>query len=544
MRSVRGSPMLPQAVARRPACASRCAVSAVVVLFPFVPVMPIRIPCRNHEASSTSATTRTPLSLASAIGSMVSGTPGLTATRSAEVKLVTSCPPSSSLAPARPRVPTSAPRFSSGLRSVRTTDAWRDTRKRAIATPLFDAPTTTTRLPARRGGVGGLGSALIASLSEFEGGQPDKRKDDGDDPKTDHDLLLRPARELEVVVDRRHPENPLTSQPERCNLEDHRQRLHDEQPADEDQEDLLLDHDGDGPESGPDRHRTDVPKKRPGTVPAAGIGRPLLEERKRKLRRVAPRVGEPQEPQAEHERHGDLKSHLLSESQPEGPLPGDLEVVVGEADDPVEEHGYENHPHKGIGEICPEKGGEHHRDQDEEPPHGGCTFLGLVGKRSLGSDLLPNLELAQSSDQTGSEGQADQKGGQSCQRRPEGDVPDDVHDLDGGIQVEEQMEEHQAGPPAWPAPPGASSPSCRSRARTTRSIFMPRDPFTRTRSPGRTSEATKAAAVSASGKCRTSTPPAARAASAARRLRGPTAMNRSMPASAACVPRRACALRS
>src|SRR3989454_3422836 len=205
MRSVRGSPMFPQAVALRPACASRCAVRAVVVLFPFVPVMPIRIPCRNHEASSTSPTTRTPLRLASAIASMVSGTPGLTATRSAEVKLDTSCPPSPSRAPPRPRAPTSAPRVSSGLRSVRTTAAWRDTRKRAIATPLFEAPTTTTRLPARPGGGGGPGSAPMGPLPGVEGGQPEKREDDGDDPEADHDLLLPPARQLEVMVGRRHP---------------------------------------------------------------------------------------------------------------------------------------------------------------------------------------------------------------------------------------------------------------------------------------------------------------------------------------------------
>src|SRR6267142_2492557 len=217
--------MLPQAVALRPACASRCAVSAVVVLLPLVPVMPIRIPCRNHDASSISPTTRTPPRLALTIASSVRGTPGLTATRSADVKLVASCPPSSSFAPSRPSVRTSAPRDSSGLASVRTTDAWRDIRKRAMATPLFDAPTTTTRLPARRGGEGGLGRALIASLPELEGGQSEKRKDDGDDPEADHHLLLRPARELEVVMQRRHPEDPLATQPERSNLENHRQRL-------------------------------------------------------------------------------------------------------------------------------------------------------------------------------------------------------------------------------------------------------------------------------------------------------------------------------
>src|SRR5262245_10528866 len=220
--------------------------------------MPIRIPWRNQEASSISPTMRTPLRLASAIASMVSGTPGLTATRSADVKLLASCRPSSRVTPSRPSAPTSVLREASGLASVRTTEAWRDVRKRAIDRPLFEAPTTTTRVPARRGGLGVLGTALIASLPQLECGQADQGEDDGDDPETDHHPLLRPAGQLEMVVQRRHPEDPLAAQTERADLQDHRQRLDHEQSADEDQQDLLLDHDGDGAQRGADRHRADV----------------------------------------------------------------------------------------------------------------------------------------------------------------------------------------------------------------------------------------------------------------------------------------------
>src|SRR6266705_3120652 len=116
--------MLPQAVALSPARDRMWAVRAVVVLLPFVPVIPIKSPFRNHDASSISPATRTPFVFASTIGRIVSGTPGLTA----------------------------------GFASVSTTAAWRDIRKRAMATPLFEAPTTTTRLPASRGGVGDFGS--------------------------------------------------------------------------------------------------------------------------------------------------------------------------------------------------------------------------------------------------------------------------------------------------------------------------------------------------------------------------------------------------
>ena len=44
-----------------------------------------------------------------------------------------------------------------------------------------------------------------------------------DDPEADRDLLLVPAAELEVVVDRAHPEQALAArEPEVDDLEDHR----------------------------------------------------------------------------------------------------------------------------------------------------------------------------------------------------------------------------------------------------------------------------------------------------------------------------------
>src|SRR5699024_8351621 len=45
----------------------------------------------------------------------------------------------------------------------------------------------------------------------------------GDDPEPDHDRHFRPALELEVVLQRRHPEHPFAGCLERHDLDDHGQ---------------------------------------------------------------------------------------------------------------------------------------------------------------------------------------------------------------------------------------------------------------------------------------------------------------------------------
>ena len=79
-------PRLPPTKAARSSWKSR-PVSAVVVLLPFVPVMATTgTSSRSRQASSTSPTTGTPARRAAAMPGSVSGTPGETTTRSAEVK--------------------------------------------------------------------------------------------------------------------------------------------------------------------------------------------------------------------------------------------------------------------------------------------------------------------------------------------------------------------------------------------------------------------------------------------------------------------------
>ena len=105
------------------------------------------------------------------------------------------------------------------LLSVRTTSSPRAARKFAEATPDFPAPMTQ-----------------VSCSSQFERRQRDHREDDRDDPEADDDLRLLPARQLEVVMQRRHLEDAPPGDLERGHLQDHRQRLEHEQAADEDEQ--------------------------------------------------------------------------------------------------------------------------------------------------------------------------------------------------------------------------------------------------------------------------------------------------------------------
>ena len=63
---------------------------------------------------------------------------------------------------------------------------------------------------------------------------------------------------LEMMMDRRHPEDALAGELERGHLHDHRHRLQHEQAADDGQHDLVLDRDRDGAEHAAERQRAGV----------------------------------------------------------------------------------------------------------------------------------------------------------------------------------------------------------------------------------------------------------------------------------------------
>jgi len=134
--------MLPPTRTRRPAASSIRPTSVVVVDFPFVPVMATMGPRSHRVASSSSPMTGTPAALALSSSGRSIGTPGLSTIKLALSNEAASCSPSSSSMPASR---SSASCGIDGLRSVSVTRAPRLASRRAAATPLLAAPTTSTR---------------------------------------------------------------------------------------------------------------------------------------------------------------------------------------------------------------------------------------------------------------------------------------------------------------------------------------------------------------------------------------------------------------
>src|SRR5262245_52240253 len=238
-----GVPRLPPVKTRRPPAASARPTSVVVVLLPFVPVMPITGQSSSRNASSTSAHTGSPRRTASRRRGAPRGTPGLGTTRSTSSRRAGVSAPSRSSTPGSDDE--STPRADASWASAARTVQPRDRSTRATAWPVRRRPSTRTR----------RGSSMSAQL---EGGERHQGAHDRDDPEADDDLRLGPAEQLEVVVNGRHAEDALAAQLERDDLPDDRQRLHDEDEPDEQQDDLLPGDQRHGAEGGAERERADV----------------------------------------------------------------------------------------------------------------------------------------------------------------------------------------------------------------------------------------------------------------------------------------------
>src|SRR2546422_2156194 len=83
-------------------------------------------------------------------------------------------------------------------------------------------------------------SVIMRRSAQLQCRQRQEGQGEGDDPEAHDDLRLRPARELVMVVERRHAEHAAAGQLEARDLDDHRHRLDDVEAADQRQQELRL----------------------------------------------------------------------------------------------------------------------------------------------------------------------------------------------------------------------------------------------------------------------------------------------------------------
>ena len=179
--------------------------------------------------------------------------------------------------------------------------------------------------------VSSCGSAANRLLVQRE---PDPRADRGDDPEAEHDLRLRPGHHLEVVVERRHQQDPPPEGLESEDLGGDRERLDHEDPADDDQQHLGLGHHREGADRAAEPER-------------AGVAH---EDRGRE-------GVEPEEPDAGPDQAGGEQGQVLL-------LVGDeADRGVGEEDDRAAAGGEAVEP---VGEVDAVRGpGDDEEDEDE-----------------------------------------------------------------------------------------------------------------------------------------------------------------------------------
>src|SRR5215470_16579501 len=190
------------------------------------------------------------------------GTPGLGMIKSCRRNASCVWPPSSKITPAERSFAAASATSDSARASVAVTMAPRAAQNNAVATPVRASPTTSTRLffSSIDPGIALRRSTQLPqdSLSQFQRRQRKQRENQRRNPKAHDHLRFAPTRQFEMMMDRRHAKNPLPTQFEGTNLQDHGNRFDDKNPANKKQQDFLFDDDGDGAERAPKRERADI----------------------------------------------------------------------------------------------------------------------------------------------------------------------------------------------------------------------------------------------------------------------------------------------
>src|SRR3990167_840689 len=251
-RSSAGVPRLPPTATRLPAAAAISPTRVVTVLFALEPVMAMIGALALRANNSISPDIFTPRAAACCNAGVARAKPGLTSSSLARQRNATSSSPQrkSTCGNSARKVASSG-----GLARLSATAKgrpWR-ARKRTRDMPLLPRPTTMRKWSDA--------IRLIQSSAQFQGGKADQHQNHGDDPEAHDHARLRPAFQFKVVMDRRHAEHALAGQLEGGDLNHHRQGLHDEHAAHDEQDDFLADDHRNGAQRGAQRQGADVTHK-------------------------------------------------------------------------------------------------------------------------------------------------------------------------------------------------------------------------------------------------------------------------------------------
>ena len=169
------------------------------------------------------------------------------------------------------------------------------------------------------------------------------------------------------------------------------------------------------------------------------IGLQILEEGNSQIGLIGSARFQIQQAGCNGDAHEELQPQLDPNRQPQVPASLDLADVVGETDGAEPDHRTQSDPHQRIAEVGPKEGGHHRAGHDQDTSHGGRPSLDLVVTRTLLSDVLLHLELAQATNEPGAQNQGHYQRRNAGVSRPEGDVAKYIENRGVGENFEQPL---------------------------------------------------------------------------------------------------------
>src|SRR5438876_3177668 len=228
----------------------------------------------------------------------------------------------------------------------------------------------------------------------------------------------------------------------------------------------------------------------------------LLVKGKGQVGRVLAKRRQPHQDDAKQEARQDLQEYFGATGHAQVLTAPNLLVVVPETDRGKGQRHTQNQPDEQVGQVRPQQCGNNDTKVDQHAAHGRRPRLALVGLRTLLADELAYLEFLQLLDDPRTEHQREDQRGKAGVSRAESDVPKEVEKVDVAVKLEVEVVKHSPCVVAcqrikrFPTlPPQRLLVIIELRYKADRtaedwsnsvtfSKCTPREPFTRTTSPG------------------------------------------------------------
>src|SRR5579864_1344410 len=143
------------------------------------------------------------------------------------------------------------------------------------------------------------------------------------------------------------------------------------------------------------------------------VGMELLKEWNDQLGRIHAEGLHRDQHGRDHDAGENLQPKLGFSSQSQVALLRDLRIVIAESDSGKGADRKDCDPDKAIAQIRPKKSWHNDCDDDQQAAHRGRARFFLMGLRALLTDVLPYLEIAQASDDEGTDNERGEKGSQA-----------------------------------------------------------------------------------------------------------------------------------